>query len=266
MARNGNKGAPVGRSGASYAGMNPRVESEQPVLIVANNDNLATFCDQMFGYIVGGVAAHGGTVEITDEQFRKYCVTALKVRVERVSHNWRALGYMPTGMTVNEGWAIPTPLHDVLSSIGRTRIGTADVSVYPVWDKSADDLTIAKEERDYITRHLRAATSQLGIPTHAEISADVEGHRQVMILTYLPLSEEWWSTEPFAREDAAASLLTQATPIGTPIRGQGGADYVIVDTEQVATALTNLPIWMPDLRMDRKVVVRYLSDMAALIK
>jgi len=267
MARNATKGAPVGRSGASFAGINPRVESEQAVLIVASNTELADFCDQMFGYISSGVQAYGGTVNVTAEQFRRYCVTAVKVRVERVIQNrWRQLGYLPTGMTVSEGWAIPTPMHDVLSSVGKTRIGTADISVFPIWDKAADELVVDKRERDFITRELRAAASQLGITLHAEISADVEGHRQTMILVYLPSLREWWSSTPFAREDAAASLILGATPVTSFQRGPDGADYVIVDTEQVASALAQLPLWMPDLRMERQVVVRYLTDMAALTK
>jgi hypothetical protein len=267
MARNATKGAPVGRSGASYAGINPRVESEQPVLIVASNNDLAEFCDAMFGYIAGGVEAHGGTVNITNEQFRRYCVTALKVRVEEVIRSkWRRLGYEYTGMTVREGWAIPTPMQDVISSVGTTSIGTTDVSVYPVWDKTADELVLTKDERDIITRHLRSAASQLGIPLHAELSADKEGHRQTMVLVYLPDLQEWYAREPFAREDAAASLLSGATSIHSVVRGNGGADYVIVDTEQVATALSHLPYWMPDLRMERQVVLRYLPEMAALTK
>jgi len=267
MARNATKGAPVGRSGASYAGINPRVESEQPVLIVASNTDLTEFCDQMYGYIAGGVNAHGGTVEFTADQFRKYCTTALKVRVEHVIRPlWRRYGYEYTNMSVHDGWAIPTPLQDVLSSVGRTRFGTSDVSVFPIWDKDSDELVLQVDERDFVTRHLRAAASQLGINLHSAISADLEGHRQTMILVYIPELGEWWSKEPFAREDAAASLLVGATPVRQLTRGSGGAEYVIVDTEQVATALTQLPLWMPDLRMERQVVVRYITDMAALLK
>jgi hypothetical protein len=237
------------------------------MLIVAANTDLADFCDQMYGYIHSGVSAHGGTVEFTEEQFKKYCITALKVRVEHVIRpKWRKYGYLPTNMTVTEGWAIPTPLQDVLSSVGKARIGTSDVSVYPVWDKSADELVLDEGERDFVTRHLRAAANQLGINVFDSISADFEGHRQTMTLVYLPATREWWSREPFAREDAAASLLIGATPIKEIVRGTGGPDYVIVDTEQVASALAQLPIWMPDLRMERQVVVRYLTDMAALTK
>lgn len=262
----GNKSAPVGRTGASFTSLNPSVGSEQAVLIVANNDNLATFCDQMFGYIEAGVTAHGGSIAVTGADFRRYCVTAIKVRIEKVIRNkWRSLGFDYTGMTVDEGWAIPAPLMDVISSIGTTRLGTGEISVYPIWDKAADVLVMNKTERDAVTAHLRSAASQLGINLFSEISKDVEGHRQTMVLVYLPDTEEWWSNEPVSREDAAANLLAGSRLAENVVRGAGGADYTLVDTEQVAAALAHIPFWMPELRMERQVVVRYLTEMAKLV-
>jgi hypothetical protein len=235
------------------------------VLIVASNTELSGFCDQMYGYLEAGVQAHGGSIATTSEQFRKYCVTALKVRVEKVIRpKWRALGYDFTGMDVSSGWALPTPMHDVLSSVGTARLGVGEIDIFPIWDKQADALVIDKAERDFITRDLRSVSSQLGITMHDAISADVEGHRQTMVLVYLPHLAEWWSKEPVSREDAAASLLLGATTVRQVSRGTDGADYVIVDTEQVASALTQLPIWTPELRMERQVVVRYLNEMSRL--
>ena len=267
MARNNaTKGAPVGRGGSSaHAGFNPRVESEQPVLIVANNSDLRLFATEMFGYIEASLEAQGGTIPITADEFVSYCATAIKVRVEHViKTKWRALGHDYTGMTVDEGWALPTPMHDVLSSIGRVRVGTGEISVYPVWDKSADDLVMTKAQRDVVTRWLRSACSTLGISVHDAISKDVEGHHQTMVLVYLPDLAEWWSQQPFAREDAAANAIVGATPVTSVIRGAGGAEYSVVDTSQVATALSQLPMWMPDLRMERQVIVRYLAEMAKI--
>lgn len=259
------QGAPEGRNAPSYTGFNPRVELEQPMLIVADNSDLADFCDSMFGYIEASLEARGGRIEMDAQDFHKYCATAIKVRVEQVNRpRWRRLGYEYTGMTVTEGWALPTPMHDVISSIGETRVHSTETLVYPVWKSSADELVIDKERRDFITRQLRSACSTLGLSVHDAISKDVDGHHQMMILIYLPDVQEWWTRTPTTREDAAASMVLGSKPVRNVRRERGGAVYEDVDLEPLATALTQLPVWMPDLRMERQVVVRYLSELAKL--
>jgi len=235
------------------------------VLIFADNSDLRLFATEMHGYIEASLEAQGGQFGVTADEFVSYCATAIKVRVEHViKPKWRAFGFEYTGMTVDEGWALPTPIHDVLSSIGRVRIGTGEISVYPLWDKAADGLVMMKADRDVITRRLRSACSTLGITVHDAISKDVEGHHQTMVLVYLPDIREWWSQQPFAREDATAHAIVGARQVTNVIRGAGGAEFSVVDTSQVATALAQLPMWMPDLRMERQVVVRYLPEAAKL--
>jgi hypothetical protein len=235
------------------------------MLIVAANADLHEFCDQMFGQMEAGVAAHGGTLAFTAEQFRSYCITGIKVRVEHVSgRTWRSYGHDYTGMTVREGWAMPTPMMDIISSVGTARLGASEIRVFPVWDKAADGLVMNKAERDFVSQALRSAGRQLGFQTSDALSSDFEGHQQTMVLVYLPTYGEWWSKDPVSREDAAASLLLGLRYVEDVTRGDGGADWAIVDNEQVATALTHMPIWMPELRMERQVVVRYLTEMAKL--
>lgn len=237
------------------------------MLIVAANADLATFCDQMYGQMDAAVNAHGGILTFTADQFKRYCITGIKVRVEHVTgRDWRALGHEFTGMTVREGWAMPSPMMDVISSIGKATIGLSEIRVYPVWDRSSDELVMDKAERDIISQALRSTGRQLGFQTSDALSADFEGHQQTMVLVYLPnaIGGEWWSKEPVSREDAAASLLLGLAPIENVVRGDGGADWAIVNNEQVAAALAHMPIWMPELRMEREVVVRYLPEMAKL--
>jgi len=265
MAR-ANGDGPKGRGGTSYSGFNHSRGSEQPMLIVANNDDLADFCNTMHGYIEASLDAQGGTLRVSQTEFLQYCATALKVRVEHVIRSrWRALGYEYTGMMVKEGWALPTPIHDVISSVGEVRVGAGETIVYPIWDKQADELVLSKSQRDEITRNLRSACTSLSISVHDAISKDVEGHHQVMVLTYLPHLEEWWMPQnPIAREDAAAHLVTGLRPVTDVIRGDGGAEFSVVDTQQIANALTQLPTWTPDVYMERRVVVRYLREHANL--
>lgn len=266
MARNATKGAPPGRASSGiYAGSNPARESEQFVLIVADNDDLRRFASEMHGYIDGGVQAQGGTYPVTADDFVRYCVTAVKVRVEHVTRTkWRNLGHAFTGLTVDEGWALPVPMHDVLSSIGKVSLGSGETTVYPVWDATADVLVLNKVERDRITRETRAACSTLGISVFAEMSKDVEGHHQTMVLVYLPNLQQWWSQQPFAREDASIAAVLGTQNVVNVVRGPNGAAFDVVDTVQLAAVLAQIPLWMPDLRIDRQVVVRYLPEMAKL--
>jgi len=265
MARQATQGASQGRSGSSYTGFNESRESEQFVLIVANNSDLGAFTAMMHAELEASIEAVGGTLDVTPEQFGMYCVTAIKVRVEHVTRrDWRRLGYDYTGMTVTEGWAMPTPMHDVISSIGEIRLGTGETLVKPVWDSASDELVINKSERDNITRKLRSAFSTLGISFQDALSKDVEGHHQVMVLTYLPALGKWWTNTPITREDAAANLLAGMTPVTSVIRGSQGAQYDVVDLEGLAGSLAHIPMWVPDLQMERRVVVRYLPEMAKL--
>lgn len=265
MGRSRPPGSSGGSTGSGYSGFNPYIEREQHMLIVASNSDLAEFSEMMFGQIEATLEAHGGRINVTREQFLKYCATAIKVRVEHVTKkDWRRLGHEYTGMNVHEGWALPVPLHDVLSSIGQARVGTGEILIKPVWDQQADDLTLQKEERDLITRELRSACSAIGIRTMLEMSSDIDGHYQTMVLVNVPSLNEWWHHDPIKREDAAAALIAGITPVTQVTRGAGGAEYAVVDVSSLASSLAQLPIWVPEYRMERRVVVRYLTEVSKL--
>jgi hypothetical protein len=266
MARNGDKGAPEGRGGpAKFAGFNPQIESEQYMLIVADNSDLAEFTTMMWTELGLMIEAQGGSFPVTQEEFVKYCATAIKVRVEHTSrpkaHLWST---RTVGMSVDSGWALPVPMMDLLSSIGQVRIGSTEVKVWPFWDSQSDGLLLTVDERDRITRELRAAYTSVNVRFFGEMSKDVEGKPTTMVLVYNPAKEEWVSRQPFDNRDAARSMLVGARSVTKPTRGPNGVEYEVVDVEQVATALAQLPIWVPELRLQRNVVVRYLTEMAQL--
>lgn len=266
MARsNAPKGAPQGRATTGcHPGPNPSRGFEQPVLIVADNTRLRDHISNIWHDVNARLAACGGTMTVTEDDLVRYFVTAIKVRVEHTTRRVGQFGYRPSGMSVHDGWALPTPLHSILSSIGQVRIGGNELIVFPVWDKSADALVMNMEERDKVSREFGAVCGTLGISVFREISADREGHQQTMVLVYMEDSSDWWATQPFAQEDAAAASIVGTKMIYNVRRGDGGADFDVVDTAQLATVLAQLPLWMPELRMESQVVARYETDMAKL--
>jgi len=233
------------------------------MLVVANNNSLTLLVNQMYDQMAAKVAAMGGNLEFTPEDFTSYIVTALKVRVEFVLRGrWRGLGYTPTGMDVRDRWAIPVPVHDILSAIGRVVVGTSGLQITPLWATEVDELVLTRQQRDFITPRLQSAAQACGFKVLDAISADPEGHQKVMILTYLPTRREWWATEPVGREDGSTALVAGLIPVTSVERGVNGPTYTIVDTEQVATALELVPAWIPPLTLGLQTVVRYTAELA----
>lgn len=269
MARNSAAGPPKGRGGSGlFASTNRKSEGTAFMLIVASNDDLAAFSDAIWYQIDAGIGVHGGEFRVSIEDMRKYIVTAIKVRVEHVTRrlnpNYRALGYEFTGMGVEEGWALPVPVHDLLSSLGEVRISEGASGIVPIWDKGGDAFLLTREERDTITFELRSAFTALGITFQYGMSREQGGRHQVMALTYIPSEGEWWSRDQIDQRDAHSNMLLGITPITDVVRGQGGAEYAVVDTSQVASALAALKLWVPDWTMERRTVVRFTNEAARL--
>jgi hypothetical protein len=263
MANRRGSGASEGRAQGAYTAFNPAVGVEQFMLIAVANADMQEMVSRMYSQLDSRVTAVGGQLSFTVEQFTKYNVTAFKARCAFVLRaRWRSLGYERSDVDVRDSWAISTPIHDIISSIGTTRLGTAGVQVVPLWDVNADALVLSRQERDLMTPLIKSAMQQSGFPIHEQLSADMEGHHQVMVLTYLPAHEEWWVREPVGREDAAAGMVSGIVPVTDVERATQGPSYAIVDTERLATALSDLSIWVPELKMDRMTVVRYLTELA----
>lgn len=253
-----------GKSSQSFSEVNRFKEGSQFVLIVANNADFGSFAALMYSELRALLDGHGGDTAVTEEEFARYLITAVKVRSERAGAQWfLAHGNTRTNIPLDSGWALPTPVMELLAGIGEVTIGSGDVKVYPVWSKEADDLVLTLEERDVVTRNLRAAFSSVNVPFHTAIPADRDGDFTVMTMTYFPHLEEWWSNEAISRENAATNMLLGLTPV-TVERLPRSAEYTVVDTEQLAAALASLPVWVPDLAMHRRVIVRYLVEMARL--
>lgn len=235
------------------------------MLVVASNDDLGRFSDDIFHQIEAGLEARGGTTALTADVFRKYVVTAIKVRIEKVLfREYSRVGNKYTGMRVEEGWVLPTPVHDLLSSLGEVSIGNGSVRIVPVWAPEANDLVLTKEQRDAVNPLLRSALTTLGVSYQTDIARDSEGRHQVMVLTYIPQTGEWWSNDPIAREDAHASMLLGLTPVTGVEPGQDGAQYTLVDTSAMAMALSTMRLWIPEWTMERRVVARFAHEAARI--
>lgn len=260
-------GPPKGRSGSGiHSRSNPARERVQYMLVVATNGDLETFSRTIYNQLHAGMSSRGGSFNLPEEDLLKYIVTAIKVRIEfvtsRTAPGYRDLGNAPTGLRVTEGWALPTPVHDLLSSLGKVSLDGGDTTIVPVWDGSANDLVLPLAERDRITLILRSVFSALGITYQTDISRDEEGRHAVMVLTYLPSLEEWWSDVPIDQRDAHNAMLLGMRPVHGVARGTGGAEYMFVDTEQLAAVLSQYPLLVPRYTIERDTVVRFDSEAA----
>jgi hypothetical protein len=240
---------------------------EQLMLVVGNNPNLRTFVSHQFNQLAYMADANGGVLNLALDELVSYVATGYKVRVEYVTKGkWQQMGFRRTFMHPKDQWAMLVPSHDAISAIGITEIGTAGVRAVPVWDKESDDVVLSREQRDSITLKLQAITQRFGIPTASTLSTDIDGHHQVMILAYLPEREEWWAHEVFGREDAAASMVAGLRPVTVVEATKGGPEFAIVDTDQLASDLSSLSLWVPPLKLDKTTVIRYNVEMANLQK
>lgn len=267
MARNeSGRGGQQGRGTGPVSGHN-FISMEQSMLVCAYNDSLISMNEHMYNQLRAGVEVHGGSLSFTEDDLLRYNITSIKVRTEFVDPSrWRSLGYQPTGMNVRDRWAILSPVHSILSAIGAVRIGASGLQIVPVWDQSSDDYVLTRERRDIITPMIESAAQLGGFKVYDAISADPEGHQKVMIMTYIPSREEWWVTEPVGVEDGTAALATKLTPITSVVRGRGGAEYTIVDTDQLADQLSLIPAWAPPLTYGRQIVVHYMIQQSNLAK
>jgi hypothetical protein len=268
MARSNGNGPASGRGQYPTFGVNHFLSGEQFMLVVATNSDLQALITNMYAQIEYMLGARGGVALISYEEFAAYVVTAFKVRVEFVLRaRWRQLGYQSTGMDVRDKWALPMPVHSVLSTIGTAQIGSQGTQILPLWDTGADALVLSREQRDLITPKLKAIAHLCEFPLAETISADADGVVKVMSMTYLPTQQVWLSMEAAGMEDAANHGFAGLTPVSAVQSNRGGAVYTIVDTEQLATALRGtLEMWIPPLSFAKQTVIRYMAELAEVRK
>lgn len=235
------------------------------MLVVAVNDDLAFLCEELVLDLQNRLASQGGGTDLTVDEFQRYVTTAIKVRVEHIDRKlFKGHGNQDTGMNVDRGWALPVKVHDMLSGLGMVKLDDGLTTIRPVWDTASNHLVMEPSERDVVTRKLKAAFTGLNILFQEDISKDVDGRHSVMVLTYLPEAGVWQSRTPIDRESAMNSMLMGLRPVTNVTRGRGGAEYALVDTDAVVTALEQLPFWVPEWRMLRSVVIRYQRETTAL--
>jgi len=221
-----------------------RVETEVPVLVVIDNTNLRDFTARVYDALSATVTIHGGTVRFTEDELLRYFVTAMKVRVEHTTLSRYRRDIRSSGLHVDEPWALPSNMAYVINAIGQVRYGAANTLVFPVWDKSADELVMTPQEQQKMTRELRAFATH-GLQLASAIERSREGVVKVMILTYTNDTPEgeWVSPEPFAVVDALTASIAGLRPAVEYSNG-------------------NNPIWVPPYKVDGRTVVRYLTEAA----
>lgn len=225
------------------ADISERVETEVPVLVIADDTNLRNFSAMVFEQIDTLVRQNGGAPSFTEEELLRYFVTAMKVRVERSTPPHIRL--VRTNMRTDDRWALPPTLAYVINAIGQVRYGPGEVLFYPVWNKAADDLVMSQQERDRMTARLRSLEAS-GLRFVRAIESKREGVIKVMVLTFMntPSGGEWVSPEPVGVVDAFTASLTGLRPVGG--------------------LSTETPVWLIPYKVDERKVVQYLPESALL--
>jgi len=211
------------------------------VIVSIDNVDLRDFTTRVHGGIDAMVRAQGGEINVTDEQFFRYFVTALHDRVMWVT-NGRYIA------RPDETWALPVPMAQILSSIGEVTEGPHSRYV-PKWDSVGDEHLLTREEWQEITRLLLSLEA---LPTISFIHAmerSREGVARVMCL--MQGSEEgqefFYSNTPPHVLEVLVSMVAGLQPE----RGR-------LDVEALPPQL------VPVYRIGRDWVVSYMHDFTAL--
>lgn len=136
------------------------------------------FSDRVYGEIAARVHLNGGEMPVTNEEFVKYFITALKTRVSWVN---RGLPGSNFGIRVDDAWALPVPMAQVVSAIGIIDSGPGTRYV-PAWNEESDEFVLSRVEWEDVTRRLLALESLPGVDFIHALEKDISGVERVMCL------------------------------------------------------------------------------------
>lgn len=248
MAReNGRELPPALRGLANISSeVSPRIPVEVPVLVVADNTDLRSFTERIYGQMASIVEGHGGSVPFTVEELLSYHITALKVRVEHTTSPRERMTMTRTSMRPEEPWALLPTWAYVLNGVGQVVYGTAGTLIYPSWEPAGDAFVMTPSEALAMTGKIRSL-QQFGVKSIRAMEKNREGVIKVMVLTWMNdnLEGEWVSPEPFGIVDALTASLAGLRP---------SSDYTRPDN----------PLWILPYRVDGTRVTRYIHEASML--
>jgi len=231
---------------------------EKGKVITPLQGTLNEFADTVYDQLDALGAARGGGLRFTREEHFGYMYTALCVRVEHVSKGrWLQLGHTRNyDYGVHEGWAVLPPLEYVLASVGNASYGPAAIQVYP--DLSAPTPVLEKRERDRITAEIRGICSANAVRYSTVLPKDYDGHKDVMLLTYVDNT----TSESVTYDTLTAMWLA---PTGQcTVEDAIIASIIGLRDPEVVPGMGVPSMWFPQVHVKDTTVRRYLVEFSRL--
>lgn len=125
-----------------------------------------------------GMYHNGQPLPVTEDDFLRYCYTAMKTRVSRVRGERFHL-------RCDAPWQLPAPLAVAINAVGRVSLEAPVVTIVPAWNPEFDSKLIMEQREWYrITERLRAIGSDpdCKIILIKQLSGDPTGDENVMSL------------------------------------------------------------------------------------
>lgn len=219
---------------------NPARMGEVQVLVSVHNADLEDFASRVHSELNSKLVVIGGEMTVTREELLKYFATAIYSRVMWVNHTMDGNSFRP-----NEAWALPVPMHLVVSALGRVETDQGTVYV-PMWEAAGNDYLLSREEWEDVTRRL-AALEPYGLRMVKALEKDEKGVEKVMSLLRLDTDEGefFFANVPPHALECLVALIAGLTP----------AETVTMPTH---------PALVPGFRLNRTWVVRWRHDFAKL--
>jgi hypothetical protein len=220
--------------------INPSRIGETRVLVSVQNADLGDFVHRIFGELSAKIAAVGGTFTVSEDELVKYFATAIYSRVMWVNHTMTDGAFRP-----NDLWALPVPMHMVVSAIGIVETDRG-LRYIPEWDKAGTKLLMNREQWEDVTRRL-IALEPYGFRLVKALERNEQGVEKVMTLIRLSTDEGdffYADVPPHALECIVALIggLSPAQPVTMPTH----------------------PALVPGFRLNREWVLRWRHDFAKL--
>jgi hypothetical protein len=191
--------------------INPIGLGNHEVIVSVNQVTLEEFSNMVYSMLASRVEVSGGSMTVTEEELKRYFVTAIYSRV-------RWVNFQPVGnFRPDAPWALPVPMHMVASAIGVVETQPSRRYV-PVWNPDGDELVLSTAEWESCTRRLSALELLPDVELIHALEKDRSGLDVVMSLLHGTLDgQEYFysNVPPHALECLIASVagLAAATPI-----------------------------------------------------
>lgn len=197
----------------------PVAVREVEMLVLASTSDLTRFSTSVWQELDNFAHANGIELRVTEEQLQRYFATAIGVRVCHVTRDWRPFRRGESDdsrIRIEDHWALPPVMANVVAAIGNVRLDKPGVSIVPRLAEGAQAWFLSRAEWQDVSAELLSLEPR-GIRFAHAIESKREGIARVMTLTAIGEDEvvEFVSHEPFTPVDAwiaASSGLRPAVP------------------------------------------------------